>query len=335
MLIYLIPSRSTAETDILLSGVIMDCIGALHGEEVTIDVIPLCDDAPPLQSLELELSPCFNYPSLPLDDLSKLGIYSFFLLTSETTYSLSTVVHLLHDRSILSDHSILLLPISGSYLQAHVVHLSVPGSIITAATSIHFSAPSPQKTSHRFLFSSHAQQLMQAIHFSLGMAVCGNDAVLCNGLIVVGKAGSGKTTILQHLKASVECTEAIHKSALFMSTTSFAFSDPVAAIEENPFVLGSCLIDRNLGLFCIDDVDEASITKEYSCSSFLMVSFLHLLDVCFSRGIIVVVAVSSITTIPSFLRKDGKIPACFFHRLFQPDAGPALAYRGGARGGLC
>lgn len=176
---------------------------------------------------------------------------------------------------------------------------------------------------------------MQAVHFSLGMAVGGNEAVLCNGLIVAGKEGSGKTTILQHLKASVEeRAEAIHKSALFMSTTSFAFSDPVAAIEENPFVLGSCLIDRNLGLFCIDDVDEASITKEWLCLSFLMVSFLHLLDVCFSRGIIVVVAVSSITTIPSFLRKDGKNPACIFHRLFQPDAGPTLSHRGGARGGL-
>ena len=73
MLISIVPSRSIADSDLLLSGVIMDCIGALHGEEVLVDANPLCGDAPSLQSLELELSPCVNYPSLPLDDLSKLG----------------------------------------------------------------------------------------------------------------------------------------------------------------------------------------------------------------------------------------------------------------------
>lgn len=221
-------------------------------------------------------------------------------------------MHLFHNGSILSEHSILLLPINGSYLQARAVHLSAPDAVITDATSIRFTTPLSQETSHRLLFSAQAQQLTRAVHFSLGMAVGGNEAVFCKGLVVVGNAGSGKTTFLQHLKTTVEEQAGrIHKSALFMSTTSFAFSDPVAAVEENAFVLRRGLIDRNLGLFCIDDVDEASVTKEWPFPPLFRTSFLHLLDVCFSRGIIVVVAVSSLSAIPSFLRKDGRNPAYF------------------------
>ena len=72
-MITLIPSRHVADPDILLSSVILDCVGSLHGDTVTIKNAPMDGEIPTLSSLEVELSNCFNYPPLPLDQLSKLG----------------------------------------------------------------------------------------------------------------------------------------------------------------------------------------------------------------------------------------------------------------------
>ena len=52
--------------------------------------------------------------------------------------------------------------------------------------------------------------------------------------LLAGGAGSGKTAFLQNLVSSVQRTEAIQKTALLVSVSSFAFADPFAMIEENP-----------------------------------------------------------------------------------------------------
>lgn len=59
-------------------------------------------------------------------------------------------------------------------------------------------------------------------------------------------------------------------------------------------------------------MDEASITKELCLFPSITLSFLRLMDVCFARGIIVVVAAPSFDIIPAYLRKDGRIHGCFW-----------------------
>lgn len=59
-------------------------------------------------------------------------------------------------------------------------------------------------------------------------------------------------------------------------------------------------------------MDEASLTKESCLFPSITLSFLRLLDVCFARGIIVVVATPSFAIIPTYLKKDGRIRGYFW-----------------------
>ena len=144
------------------------------------------------------------------------------------------VMHRFHDQSVVSNLSLLLLPLNGCYLQGRVVSLPFEEARITESTTFHFSISRSHEITHRFYYSQHVQQVMRAVRYSLGERRNGNDIVRCKGLLVAGNAGSGKTAFLQNLVASVQQTEEIQKTALLSSVSSFAFADPFVTIEENP-----------------------------------------------------------------------------------------------------
>ena len=144
------------------------------------------------------------------------------------------MTHRFHDHSIVSRQSLLLLPLNGCYLQGRVASLPCEQARIAESTTFHFSTSPSREVTHRYYYSKHVQQVMRAVRYSLGEDRTGNDIVRCRGLLVAGSAGSGKTAFLQNLLSSVQRTEAIRKTALLVSVSSFAFADPFAMIEENP-----------------------------------------------------------------------------------------------------
>ena len=191
----------------------------------------------PLTSITLEVSNLPNEPLLQLTQLSQI----------ESTYSLKQLFHLHFDSSYQSHGSSLLLSVVGTWLRGVVVSSEPSEGMVTSETAVSFSAKPPVSAETFFQPTPLVTRYLNALRFSLDHNASDTPFVHIHGLLVVGGAGSGKSSVLRffcdRLNASFQ-----ENTCLVVSAADFAYSDPFHILETSP----------RLRVLCIDDMDDLS-----------------------------------------------------------------------------
>lgn len=191
----------------------------------------------PLTSITLEVSNLPNEPPLQLTQLSQI----------ETTYSLSQLFHLHFDSSFQCSGSSLLLPVVGTWLRGVVVSSDPSEGVVTAETTVSFVGKPPVSAETFFQPTPLATRYLNALQFSLNHDASDTPFIHIRGLLVVGGAGSGKSSVLRFFCDKLNiCFQ--ENTCLVVSAADFAYSDPFHILETSP----------RLRVLCIDDMDDLS-----------------------------------------------------------------------------
>ena len=220
----------------------MDVLGLQHGDSTLIENIEQSKPYTSIQTIHITLSNCPNAVGLPLIQLSKL----------EREYCLSDLVHLYYNSQFLSPQSQIILPVVDAYLQGHIDSMEPQtGGILTASSTIVFHISERSQSPSYYHVSPETTRYLKAIQSSIHQLPISSNAIQVRGMIVYGGVGSGKTSLLKYLSNEINKTDEMlfqPKSALFISSSSFPYSDPFCILDTTP----------SLRVLCIDDVDEMS-----------------------------------------------------------------------------
>ena len=216
-----------------------------HGESVRVEPITENRKESSLASITLELSNLPNESPLQLAQLSQI----------EANYSLSQLFHLHFDSSFQNHGSSLLLPVVGTWLRGVVVSSEPSEGTVTSETSVSFVAKPPVSAETFIQPTPLVTRTLNALQFSLSHEASDTPFVHIRGLLVVGGAGSGKSSVLHYfcdkLNASFQ-----ENTCLVVSAADFAYSDPFHILETSP----------HLRVLCIDDMDDLSEGWVHRCS---------------------------------------------------------------------
>ena len=226
----------------LLSSHLMDVLGLQHGDSAIIENIEQIKPYTPIQNIHITLSNCPNAVALPLIQLSKL----------EKEYCLSDLIHLYYNSQFLSPQTQIILPVVDAYLQGHIDSVEpLVGGVLTASSSIVFHISEKSQSQPYYHVSAETTRYLKAIQSSIHQLPINSNAIQVRGMIVYGGVGSGKTSLLKYISNAINKTDEMQcqpKSALFVSSSSFPYSDPFCILDTTP----------SLRVLCIDDVDEMS-----------------------------------------------------------------------------
>ena len=226
----------------LVSSVLMDVLGLMHGDTAMINNIFQEKPYNPIDHIHITLSNCPNSISLPLLQLSKL----------EKEYCLSDLLQMYFRSTFLTPSTHLILPVVDSYLQGYIDSIEPStGGILSPSSNIIFHISSDQASQSFYHAPKGIARYLKAIQSSIGQIPLGCNAIQVKGIAILGGVGSGKTSLLKYISNEINKIDEIHaqpKSALFVSSSSFPYSDPFSVIDSTP----------SLRVLCIDDVDDMS-----------------------------------------------------------------------------
>lgn len=226
----------------LVSSVLMDVLGLRHGDTATIDNIFQEKPYNPIECIHITLANCPNSISLPLLQLSKL----------EKEYCLSDLLQMYFRSTFLTPSTYLILPVVDSYLQGHIDSIEPStGGILSPSSNIIFHTSSDKTNQSFYHAPKGAVRYLKAIQSSIGQIPLECNAIQVKGIAILGGVGSGKTSLLKYFTNEINKMDenrAQPKSALFVSSSSFPYSDPFSVIDSTP----------SLRVLCIDDVDDLS-----------------------------------------------------------------------------